>query len=142
MPSRRLPNIPPLSSPEEVAEAAAAIVQGEADRGSTEGVAYKPMALPSAAEVAAELAAFTAARNSADQAEFNTNREQEEASALYSEAQALATEIYDEVDFFHRRDPSPASRRAKNRRWGVGVRLRTYRPGGCDRTDDGRRARG
>jgi hypothetical protein len=31
----------------------------------------------------------------------------------------LAADICDEVEHFNRKDPSPASRRAKNRRWGV-----------------------
>lgn len=111
--------LPPLSTYAEIADVAAKIVSGEADRQAAEGAGYKAMALPSAAEVATELAAFTAARNASQTAEVNTNREQEEASALYPQAQQLATDICDEVEHFNRKDPNAASRRAKNRRWGV-----------------------
>ena len=58
-------------------------------------------------------------RDQAQQAEVKTNREQEEAKALYPEAQELAVDICDTAEYFYRKDPEPSSRRAKCRRWGV-----------------------
>ena len=111
--------LPSLASYQEVGEIAAAIVKGEADRQTAEGANYRPMARPSAAEVSAARATFTTARQQAQQAEANTNREQEEVSAIYAQAQELAADICDEVEHFYRKDPSASSRRAKSRQWGV-----------------------
>jgi hypothetical protein len=136
--------IPDLSTYDAVLEAADAIVSGEAARAAAEaggvptygagiqygsGVRYSsgnepptpfvPMALPSAAEVAAVRDQFRTVRAQAQQAEAATNREQEELSAYYAEAQALAVDICDTVEFFYRKDPDASSRRAKCAAWGV-----------------------
>lgn len=111
--------IPPLSTQEEVEAEAGKIVQGEARRATEEGAAFVPMANPSAAEVEAALAAVAAARLASDVADRRTDREREEAMALYPEAQALAVDLCDTVEFFYRKDPSASSRRTKCRRWGV-----------------------
>jgi hypothetical protein len=111
--------LPPLSSYDEVAEAAQKIVDGEAARASAEGGAYVAMALPSATEVHDALTAFGGARTAAQTATVQTDREREEAGALYPEAQALAVDICDTVEFFYRKDPSAGSRRQKCERWGV-----------------------
>jgi hypothetical protein len=92
---------------------------GEAARQLAEGAAFRALALPSAAEVATHLTAFTTARNLAQQAQVKTDREREDVSALYPAAQALAVDLCDTIEFFYRKDPDDASRRAKCKRWGV-----------------------
>ncbi|MEO6741016.1 MAG: hypothetical protein ABIP20_12240, partial [Chthoniobacteraceae bacterium] len=52
-------------------------------------------------------------------ATVNTDAQREEAGALYPEAQALAVDICDTVEFFYRADPVASSRRQKCERWGV-----------------------
>lgn len=111
--------LPPLGSYDEVAEAAQKIVDGEAARAAAEGGSYVAMALPSATEVRDAMTAFGGARTAAQGATEKTDREREEAGALYVEAQALAVDICDTVEFFYRKDPGAGSRRAKCRRWGV-----------------------
>ncbi len=111
--------LPDLSTYDAVATAAGKIGTGEAARQLAEGAAFRPMALPSAAEVAAHLTAFTAARNLAQQAQVKTDREREDVSALYPAAQALAVDLCDTIEFYYRKDPDDASRRAKCKRWGV-----------------------
>lgn len=110
--------IPDLRSLEAVEREAKAIEKGEADRAAEEGAAYVAMANPGAA-VSAALAAFRTARAAAGTATEATDREREEAGALYPEAQALAADICDTVEFFYRNDPVASSRRVKSERWGV-----------------------
>ena len=131
--------IPNLTTHADVADTAAAIIAGEAARAAAEGkpatfdsglkmdsgvrldsvVGYVLMALPSAAEVAAALAAYQTLADESDATKTNTNQQQEKLSADYDEAQALAVDICDNVEFFYRKDPDAASRRAKAVRWGV-----------------------
>jgi len=111
--------IPDLSNQVAVMEAAEAIVTGEAARATAEGASYLAMALPSAAEVATLRTQFLTVRNSREQAVVRTDREREELQALYNEAQALAVDICDTVEFFYRRDLDDSSRRQKCERWGV-----------------------
>lgn len=111
--------IPDLSNQIAVMEAAESIVTGEAARATAEGAGYVAMALPSAAEVATLRTQFLAVRNSREQAVVRTDREREELQALYNEAQALAVDICDTVEFFYRKDPDDGSRRTKCERWGV-----------------------
>lgn len=118
--------IPDLSNIDLVMEAAEKVVTGEAARATAEGAAHVPMALPSAAEVGAIRTQFLAVFNQRDQAEVTTDREREELMALYTEAQALAVDICDTVEYFFRKDPDPASRRVKCQRWGV---VYIYEPG-------------
>ncbi|HEY3664305.1 MAG TPA: hypothetical protein VGL24_14220 [Chthoniobacterales bacterium] len=54
-----------------------------------------------------------------DAAQAQTNKEEEDVSALYAEGHALAVDICDTVEFNVRQDPSASSRRAKARKWGV-----------------------
>lgn len=112
-------SIPDLSSYDAVAEAAEKIVTGEAARAAAEGAAYIPMSLPSAAEVAALRTEFNALRAQSQTAQTNTDREREELQAMYAEAQALAVDICDTVEYFYRKDLDDGSRRAKCGRWGV-----------------------
>lgn len=118
--------LPDLTTYDAVAEAAQKIVTGEAARQTAEGADFKPMALPAAAEVATHFAAFTTARNAAKKAQVATDREREDVTALYPAAQELAVDICDTVEFFFRKDPDPASRRAKCKLWGV---VYFYEPG-------------
>jgi hypothetical protein len=111
--------IPDLSSYDAIAEAAEAVVTGEARRQQAEGAQYQPMQLPSAGEVDDLRQQFLGLRSQSDQALVNTDRQREELQAVYAEAQALAVDICDTVEFFYRKDPDAASRRAKCERWGV-----------------------
>jgi hypothetical protein len=111
--------LPDLSTYEAVAAAADKIGTGEAARQLAEGAAFTAMALPSAAEVTTHFTAFTTARNLAQQAQVKTDREREDVTALYPAAQALAVDLCDTIEFYYRKDPDDASRRAKCKRWGV-----------------------
>ncbi len=111
--------VPSLSTYDAVAEAAQKIVDGEAARAQAEGGSYVAMAMPSATEVHDALTAFGGARTAAQSATEKTDREREEAGALYAEAQVLAADICDTVEFFYRNDPGAGSRRQKCERWGV-----------------------
>ena len=77
------------------------------------------MALPSALDVQQLQYNFQLQRNLATTALTYTDTQREEAQALYPEAQALAVDICDTVEFFYRHDPDPGSRRVKCERWGV-----------------------
>ncbi|MBI3878258.1 MAG: hypothetical protein HY300_20235 [Verrucomicrobia bacterium] len=112
-------SIPDLSTYDAVAEAAGKIISGEAARATAEGAAYVAMALPSAAETGTLRTQFTALRNSQQQAVVNTDQQREEEMALYPEAQVLAVDLCDTVEFFYRKDPDDGSRRTKCERWGV-----------------------
>ncbi len=114
-------SIPDLATYQAIAEAAEKIEQGEAARALAEGDEnnYVAMQLPSAAEVAALRTAFLALQNQSEQALVNTDTQREELQALAAEAQALAVDIYDTVEFFYRKDPDDSSRRVKCERWGV-----------------------
>ena len=111
--------IPDLSNQVAVMEAAESVVNGETARATAEGRTHVPMALPTAAEVGALRTQFLALHNQRDQALVTTDREREELMALYAEAQALAVDICDTVEYFFRKDLDTASRRVKCQRWGV-----------------------
>jgi hypothetical protein len=111
--------IPDLSSYDAVAQAAEDIVTGEAKRQTAEGAAFVPMALPSAADVAALLTQFNTARAASQQAQVYTDQQRKELNALYPDAQALAADICDTVEFFYRKEPDPGTFRNQCSRWGV-----------------------
>lgn len=128
--------LPDLSTYEAVVEAAEKILTGEAARAAAEAAptfdsgatmdsglhfdgTHVAMCLPSAAEVGTQLTEFKTARTQSLGALTNTNTQQEELSALYAEAHALAVDICDTVEFFYRKDPVDSSRRAKCMHWGV-----------------------
>lgn len=119
-------SIPDLSSYPALEEAAAKIMSGETARAQAEGANYKPMALPNASEVATLAAQFNTLYTQSRNAQTNTDKQREEAQALYPEAQALAVDICDTVEFFYRKDPDASSRRQKCARWGV---VYFYEPG-------------
>jgi hypothetical protein len=110
---------PALATQQEALEEAQKIVDGEAARAAAEGGAYVAMAMPSAVQVQEALTAYGGTLAASRAATEKTDREREEAGALYPEAQALAVDICDTVEFFYRKDPSAGSRRVKCRRWGV-----------------------
>lgn len=111
--------LPDLSTHDAVALAARKIPEGEAARQTAEGAAFTPMALPSVAEVGALATQFTGERAGSQQSQMHTDAQREELQALYPEAQALAVDLCDTVEFFYRNDKSAPSRRQKARRWGV-----------------------
>ncbi len=112
-------SIPDLSSYQAIGEAAQKIVDGETARETAEGGGFKAMNLPSVEEVNLLLEQFVSSRNQSEQALVNTDTQREELQALYTQAQALAVDIYDTVEFFYRKDPDASSRRVKCERWGL-----------------------
>jgi len=114
-------SIPDLSSIDAVIEAAEKIVKGEAARKTAEGTAYRAMDLPSAAEIALLHDDLKAKRTASETAKDKTDREQNELSALYAEAQKLAVSIVNTVEFRlgERDDLDDAGRRRIARLWGV-----------------------
>jgi len=114
-------SIPDLSTLDAVIAAAEAIVKGEADRQTAEGAAFKPMALPSAAEVASVLADAKLKRAAAETAKLATDTEQNELAALYPDAQRLAVSIINHIEFNlnERHDLDAPGRRRIARAWGV-----------------------
>jgi hypothetical protein len=118
--------IPDLSNYDALEDAATATTAGETARAQAEGGAHKPMDLPNASEVATLSAEFNTLRTQSRQAQTHTDTQREEAQALYPEAQALAVDICDTVEFFYRKDPDASSRRQKAMRWGV---VYLYEPG-------------
>lgn len=111
--------IPDPATEDDLADALDAIIKGETDRQTAEGLAFVAMSNPSAAQVATARTAFTTLRNPKKLALEKTDREQEEASVMQPEALALCKDIYDTVEFFFRKDTDDASRRKKCERWGV-----------------------
>jgi hypothetical protein len=91
--------IPDLSTLDAVITAADNIVKGEADRQTAEAAAYKPMAMPSAADVAAALADAKQKRAAAETAKLSTDTEQNELATLYPEAQRLAVSLINHIEF-------------------------------------------
>ncbi len=111
--------LPDLSTYAAVQTAIDAIVRGEANRFKEEGPAYIAMSHPTAAECAGLLSIFRSQLLASEQSRQNTDTQREELQALYPEAQALAVDLCDTVEFFYRHDLNPGSRRTKCRRWGV-----------------------
>jgi hypothetical protein len=91
--------LPDLSTASAVLEAAAKIGPGEAKRAAAEGAGYKPMARPSADEVAALHATVKAEYDASQSAQAFTDQQQNELAALYPDAQKLAVSICNTVEY-------------------------------------------
>ena len=117
--------LPDLSTYAAVQTAIDAIVRGEASRFTEEGAAYVAMSHPSAGECGGLLSGFRELLRTSEASRQNTDTQREELQALYPEAQVVAADICDTVEFFCRHDLEPGSRRTKCRRWGV---IYTYEP--------------
>lgn len=113
------PVLPPMSTHQELAEAAEMIQNGETARATAEGATYQAMSNPSRDEVVDAAAEFNTAWAASKVAAAKTDTEKEEVQALYPEAQALAVDLADTIEFFHRKDKVASSRRVKCARWGV-----------------------
>ena len=111
--------IPDLSSYDAVEFAAGKTTAGESARALAEAGTYREMDLPNASEVALLNGQFNTLRVQSRQAQTRTDTQREELSALYPEAQTLAVDICDTVEFFYRKDSDASSRRQKCGRWGV-----------------------
>lgn len=122
-------SIPDPADADELAAAAQRIVTGEADRAAAEGAAYVPMALPSAAEVAAVRATFNTLRLQQQQATIKTNREREEVQPVLTEALPVCRDFAETTEFFFRKDLDDASRRQKCEQWGVNYIFEPNEPG-------------
>ena len=79
---------------------------------------YKPMALPSADEVAAALALYKPAHKAASDAKDAYDRAQEAVKNLRPAADAQIRDQWDAIEYFFRKE-EPASLRRKAREWGV-----------------------
>ena len=126
-------SIPELKSYDAITTAAGHVVAGEAARAQAEGhpatydsgvrfdsiTGYVAMALPSAAEVGTLLGQFTTLRAESNDVLVDTDTQREILQPIYTDALALAEDIYDTVEYFYRKDPSDSSRRQKCERWGV-----------------------
>ncbi len=71
-------------------------------------------------------AEFNTLRNQSRQAQTHTDPQREEAQALDPEAQILAVDLCDTVEFFYCKDLDASNRRQKAIRWGV---VYLYEPG-------------
>jgi hypothetical protein len=113
--------LPDLTTIGNVIDAAAKIAPGEAARQAAEGAKHIPMALPSAAEVAAVHADAVAKRAASEAAKLNTDTQQGELAALYPEAQKIAVSLINTIEFNlgEREDLDDAGRRRIARAWGV-----------------------
>lgn len=111
--------LPDLTSYTAVQTALDAIVRGEANRFSEEGPAYIAMSHPSAGECGTLLSGFLNLLRTSETSRQNTDTQREDLQAIYPEAQALAEDLCDTVEFYYRHDKEPSSRRTKCRRWGV-----------------------
>lgn len=114
-------SLPDLSSTAAVLEAAGKIAPGETRRAQAGGAGHVPMALPSAAQVAAILAEVEPLHRQSEAAKAHTDRQQEELGALYPEAQKLAVSICNTVEFnlSEREALESGGRRRIARLWGV-----------------------
>jgi hypothetical protein len=113
------PVLPPMSSYQELAEAAAKVDSGETARATAEAGGYQLMANPARDEVNDVALEFNGAWAASKAALAKTDTEKEDVQALYPEAQALAEDLADTIEFFHRKDKVASSRRVKCARWGV-----------------------
>ena len=116
--------VPALSSAAEVIEAAGKIGPGELARRTAEGANSVAMALPSAAEVTAIYTPVKAQHEASLTAQAFTDLQQNELAALYPEAQRLAVQICNTVEYHLENDDAyqhldAAGRRNIARRWGV-----------------------
>ena len=116
--------LPALGSALEVLEYAGKIGPGEATRRAAEGPTSVAMALPSAAEVTAIYNTVKAQHDASLTAQAFTDLQQNELAALYPEAQRLAVQICNTVEYHLENDDTyqhldAAGRRAIARRWGV-----------------------
>jgi len=117
-------SLPELGGAVEVFEAARRIGSGETSRRAAEGPTSIAMALPSAAEVTAVYTSTKARHDASLIAQAATDLEQNELAALYPEAQRLAVQLCNTVEFRLENDDgyqhlNAAGRRAIARRWGV-----------------------
>ena len=103
------------------------IVDGEAARQTAEGAAFKPMAMPAAAEVAAALTAYQTAHATASTAKTNYDLAQEAVEQQRPAVDALILDLWDTVEYFYRHD-EPSSLRRKAREWGVVYMTRPGEP--------------
>jgi len=94
------------------------LLDGEAARQTAEGAAYKPMAMPRAAEVSAALAAYLPAHETASTAKNAYDLAQEAVQNLRPAVDAAILDLWDTIEYTFRHD-DPASLRRKAREWGV-----------------------
>lgn len=111
--------LPALATEQQVEEAGAAIVNGEALRLAAQGPAFVAMANPSAGEVGSMYSEFRGAKMLAATAQATASGEAEDVADLTEEAVALAEEVFDTVEFFFRKERDGATFRRKCREWGV-----------------------
>ena len=94
------------------------ILDGETARQTAEGAAFKPMAMPSAAEISAALAAYVPALTVASTAKDAYDVAQQDVQALRDGVDAVILDLWDTIEFTYRHDDAATLRR-KAREWGV-----------------------
>lgn len=111
--------LPPMSTYQELAEAAAKVDTGETARATAEAGGYQLMMNPSRDEVNDVALEFNGSWAASKAALTKTDLEKEDVQALYPEAQAFSVDLADSAEFFYRKDKVASSRRVKCKRWGV-----------------------
>ena len=91
---------------------------GEAARATAQGPAYKPMALPAAAEITAALNAYLPALETASTAKNAYDTAQEAVQGLRPAVDAVILDLWDTIEYTYRHEDATSLRR-KAREWGV-----------------------
>jgi len=117
-------SVPTLGREAEVDQWARRIAEGEKARTDAGGL---PMAMPSAAQVAAAYSDFTAKQQVQSDSKDHFDKEQGDVVNLREKVDDTIRDTWDEVEFAFRREDPPNLRR-KAREWGVVYALRPNEP--------------
>ena len=112
--------LPSLRREADLLRVAQTLIDGEAKRVAAGG---KRLTMPSAKEIARLLRETRALLTQKKQLVASVDRESEDVDRLRAEVADLVRDIWDELEFAHRKD-SPAARRRRCREWGVLYRER------------------
>jgi hypothetical protein len=110
--------VPAITSQADRLTWAGNVTAGETARQTAEGAAYKPMAMPAAAEISTALAAYEPALDVASTAKDTYDIAQEAVQVLRPGVDAVILDLWDTIEFAFRHD-DPTSLRRKAREWGV-----------------------
>lgn len=114
--------LPDLIKENDVLHWAQAIVTGDAARVAAGGV---PMVFPSPAEVNAKLLVYKAAHNTQSEMKDAFTNAQQAIAAMYDTVKKLVVNMWDEIEFFFRKEPNEPGKRRRCREWGVVYYSRT-----------------
>lgn len=108
--------LPSLTKENDVIHWALQIKNGEAARVAAGGTA---MTNPTAAEVETSYNNYKAKHDVQSDLKDVFDDEQQEVAAMFDTVKELVTDMWDQVEFFYRKEPTEASKRRKCREWGV-----------------------